>query len=164
MKTLSELTTTFASAGTVRWLGVRPERRAPVQTLESVEITGSGLAGDRYASGGKRAVTLIQHEHLAVIAALAGSDAVDPALLRRNIVVGGINLLGLRKHCFRIGTAILEGTGICAPCSYMEETLGPGGYSAVRGHGGITARVVKPGNASVGNAVSCLPQGALVID
>lgn len=54
---------------------------------------------------------------------------------------------------FRIGGAILRGTGICAPCSRMEETLGPGGYNAVRGHGGITAEVVQPGTISIGDAV-----------
>jgi len=29
--------------------------------------------------------------------------------------------------------------------AFMEETFGPGGYNAVRGHGGINARVIRSG-------------------
>lgn len=122
-------------------------------TVESVEISPNGLTGDRRDSPGKRAVSLIQWEHLAVIASLMGREAVAPALLRRNIVVSGINLLGLRKAEFRVGGAVLRGTGLCAPCSRMEETLGAGGYTAMRGHGGITAEVVAEGRVGVGDDV-----------
>ncbi len=118
--------------------------------FEAAEITPNVLSGDRCDSSGKRAVSLIQWEHLAVVASLMGWQAVYPALLRRNIVVSGINLLGLRKAEFWVGGARLCGTGLFAPCSRMEETLGRGGYSAVRGHGGITAEVMSGGEVEVG--------------
>ena len=60
-------------------------------------------------------------------------------------MVSGINLLALKEREFKIGSAILKMTGLCHPCSRMEETFGEGGYNAVRGHGGITARIIKPG-------------------
>jgi len=156
---LARLTTTFAQSGRVMWLGVRPARRAPVDALRNALITLSGLDGDRRDNPGKRAVTLIQWEHLSVIAALAGLDEVDPAFLRRNIAVAGINLLGLRKARFAVGAAILQGTGACAPCSRMEEALGPGGFMAMRGHGGITAEVIEPGEVVPGDAVVPLFDG-----
>ena len=151
--TLEDLLARFPREGRVDWIGVRPARRADLIELGDVAIVERGLVGDHRARPGKRAVTLIQAEHLPAIAAMAGKTDMDPGLLRRNIVVSGINLLALRKRRFRLGTAILEGTGPCAPCSRMEEALGPGGYNAVRGHGGITARVVEPGRAATGDAV-----------
>ena len=104
---------------------------------------------------GKRQVTLVQAEHLSVIAALAGLEAVTPEQLRRNVVVSGLPLLALKDRRFRIGSdtggwVLLEGTGECYPCSRMEEAFGPGGYNAVRGHGGITARVLEGGMIEVG--------------
>ena len=154
---LARLIETFTQPGTVRWLGVRPARREPMVEVQSAEITMSGLAGDRRDSPGKRAVSLIQWEHLAVIASLMGRDAIDPELLRRNIVVSGTTLLGLRKAQFRVGGAVLPGTGLCAPCPRMEETLGSGGFTAVRGHGGITAEVVEAGPVTVGDVVEFIP-------
>ena len=151
--TLDDLLGRFPRSGSITWIGLRPHRRLPVETVDRAGVTLSGLDGD-HGRPGKRAVTLIQAEHLPVIAALAGRGAVEAGLLRRNIAVSGINLLALKDRRFRIGTALLEGTGPCAPCSRMEELLGPGGYNAMRGHGGITATVVEPGEIALGDAVT----------
>lgn len=159
-ETLGALTSHFAQAGEVRWIGTRPARRAPMVVLERGEMTLNGLDGDRREAPGKRAVSLLQWEHLPVIAALMARDLLDPALLRRNICVSGINLLGLRKRRFSLGGVVLQGTGLCAPCSRMEETLGHGGFTAVRGHGGITAEVVSPGRFQIGDRVMVIPDGS----
>lgn len=151
---LAELTASFAKPGRVEWIGVRTQRRGPVSELEEVFAASEGLVGDHRNKPGKRTVTFVQYEHLAVIASLAGLDNVAPARLRRNIVVSGINLLGLRNKSFWIGEAVFLGSGLCAPCSRMEEELGFGGYTAMRGHGGITASVEHPGLVSIGDAVS----------
>lgn len=105
-------------------------------------------------------MTLIQWEHLRVLAQMTGRESVDPALLRRNLVVSGVNLLALRDCAFAIGDVILIGTGPAAPCSRMEAALGPGGFNAMRGHGGITARVVSSGTFRVGDVVRFESLGA----
>ena len=152
--TIRELMQQYPRAGRLEWIGLRPARRAPLETPAAATVEAGGLAGDRYAGrSGKRAVTLIQAEHLPVVAALTGRRAVDPSLLRRNLVVSGLNLYALRGERLRIGEVLLEGTGVCDPCSFMEESLGAGGYNAMRGHGGITARVVEPGRIRVGDTV-----------
>ncbi|MGI9350428.1 MAG: MOSC domain-containing protein [Rhizobiaceae bacterium] len=149
METIAEFTAKNACQGMVQWIGVRPGRRQPLRAVDRVSLSLQGIGGDHYQSGGKRSVTLIQYEHLSVIASLLGRDSIYPGDLRRNFVVSGINLLGLRNRKFRLGASVLEGTGLCAPCSRMEEIFGPGGYTAVRGHGGITARVIEEGVVSI---------------
>lgn len=143
-------------AGTVTWIGVRPARRVPLHPVDSVAADPDvGLAGDHARSRGQRTrqVTLVQAEHLPAIASYLSVRDVAPESLRRNLVVSGTNLLALVGRRFRVGDAVLEGTGACHPCSRMEETFGPGGYNAVRGHGGITARIVGAGLIRVGDAV-----------
>ncbi len=152
-----ELLETIHNTGTVRWIGLRSGRRQPVIAVDEVECSlEKGLIGDRYtgSAGGKRMVTLIQYEHLGVVASLLARSEVHPSLVRRNIVVSGVNLHALRKLKFQIGDAILQGTGDCEPCSHMEAALGPGGYQAMRGHGGITATVLQAGTIRVGETVT----------
>lgn len=149
--------------GQVAWIGLSPSRRSPLESVQQVQAeVGTGLAGDHHAVSGrsKREVTLIQAEHLQVVGQLLGrTEPIDPSQTRRNIVVTGINLLALRNSRFRIGSALLEGTGPCAPCSRMEENLGSGGYQAMRGHGGITAKVLEAGPIQVGDPVTAVEVG-----
>lgn len=156
IKSLNELIDTIPQIGRVDWIGIRPLRRGPMSIVDSVAVDPKvGLVGDRYSGrSGARHVTLIQAEHLPVIAACVGRPEVLPELLRRNIVVSGINLLALKGKILRIGEIELEVSGLCHPCSRMEEILGPGGYNAVRGHGGVTARVMTTGVVSLGDPVS----------
>ena len=141
--------------GRVEWIGLRPARRAPMVVVEAVEANDQGLDGDFFKgpANAPRQVTLIQAEHLTAIGSYLDREAISPELTRRNIVVRGINLLALKEREFQIGSAILFGTGNCAPCSFMEEQLGTGGYNAMRGHGGITARVVRPGTIRLGDSI-----------
>jgi MOSC domain-containing protein YiiM len=153
---MDRLLNTLPQVGEVAWIGLRPGHRETIQSVEEADVhTGSGLVGDRFRGrpDSKRQVTLIQAEHLAAVGSMLGREPVDPSLTRRNIVVKGINLLALKDKQFRIGDAVLEMTGLCHPCSRMEETLGPGGYNAMRGHGGITAKVIAEGTIRVGDRV-----------
>lgn len=155
---LARLLARFPRAGAVAWIGLRPAREVAMREANEGEaVTGKGLVGDRYAGGsGKRGITLIQAEHLPVIAALAGHAAIAPATLRRNLVVDGIPLLALKDRRFRIGDVIVQGTGPCDPCSRMEAALGVGGYNAMRGMGGICARIVEGGTIRRGDPVVTL--------
>ena len=107
-------------------------------------------------SNGKRQVTLIQAEHLETVAKLLGKSEVRAEWVRRNVLVSGINLFALRDRRFRVGDIMLEGSGPCEPCSRMEEVLGIGGYNAMRGHGGIIARILEGGTFGLRAAVSAV--------
>jgi MOSC domain-containing protein YiiM len=159
MKTIRELNAPPHIAGRVEAIVVRGSPREPARSIAAtVAIAGIGLADDRLGQRGEaelstRQVTLIQSEHLAVIAQLAQVGAVDAVALRRNLVVSGINLLALKNARLQVGDALLEIVGPCQPCSRMEEVIGPGGYAAMRGHGGMTARIVEGGAIRVGDPV-----------
>ena len=148
--------------GTVAWIGLRPARRAPLVVVPEAQVDPvNGLAGDRYTgSTGKRHVTLVNAEHLALAGALLGRAPLEPGRARRNVVVTGINLNALVGRRFALGDAVLEGTGTCEPCEHMEATFGPGAFNAMTGHGGITARVLRAGVFRLGDAVRALADAA----
>lgn len=156
MKTIAVLKSTMPQIGKIEWIGLRPTRKADLTEVTSAEITvESGLAGDHNVrKGGKRMVTLIQKEHIDLVASVM-NKSVSPLDLRRNIVVSGVNLLALHDQEISLGDGVvLKGTGYCVPCSRMEENLGAGGYNAMRGHGGITATVVSEGHVAVGDPIT----------
>ncbi len=150
---IKELMNQFAQPGRVASISIRPERMAPVKIVDAVlAIQNKGLEGDR-SKGGNRQVTFIQKEHVVAIASFLGKTDLDFTLTRRNIFVEGINLLSLKGKKFQIGEAVFEYSGECHPCSRMEEALGLGGYNAMRGHGGITAKVIFGGVVKTGDVV-----------
>lgn len=139
---LRTLTRRFARAGRLEAILLRPARRAAAQSVnEARALAGRELAGDHRAAsgrgGGKRQLSLIQAEHLAAIAALAGRDEVDPALLRRNLVVSGLNLLAARTLfrdqplVLRIGAeVVLELTGDAVLCEAAPPAAAAPGADA----------------------------------
>jgi MOSC domain-containing protein YiiM len=125
-------------------------------------IADRGLEGDHRVEktpGSGRQVTLISREFIAQTAHFLGRPHIDPSLLRRNLVVSGINLHALRHQRFRIGEAVLEAGALCHPCARMEAALGPGGVAAMLGHGGLCCRVLEGGALSVGDSVSVITAG-----
>ncbi len=168
IQTLRELTQHYPRAGRVDAIFLRPARLVPVVSVtEAIAEPGRGLIGDRRSmtrrtgeSAQKREVTLIQAEHLPDIAGWLALPRLDPARLRRNLVVSGINLLAMRSLFpdirleWQFGDEVtLEVTGSCDPCSRMETELGEGAYNAMRGHGGVTARVLVGGIIRVSDAI-----------
>lgn len=162
---LRDLARQFPRAGRLEAIFLRPARDVAATSVQSaLAIEGRGLEGDRSAQGAraghKRQITLIQAEHLPVIAAFTGRERIDAALFRRNLVVSGVNIIAARALFadqpirMRIGDEVVVAmTGPCDPCSRMEAALGPGGFNAMRGHGGMTALIETGGTIRVGDVV-----------
>ena len=87
-----ELLDNFSHEGEVMWIGIRPGRGEPVIVLQETSAQAGGLLNDHYNIGNpekKRQVTVIQYEHLQAVASFLGKENIDPALVRRNIVIKG---------------------------------------------------------------------------
>ena len=149
--------------GTLTWIGLRSERRGQVTPVERAKaIAAKGLEGDHRMDktpGSARQVTLISEEFMQQIAHFTGLSTIDPVLLRRNLVVSGINLNALRHQRFQIGEAVFEATALCHPCSRMDAALGKGGVAAMIGHGGLCARILNTGYITVGDRLEVRPRG-----
>jgi len=158
---LREPTRHFPLTGRVEAIYLRPARDIPAVRVSTAHaMAGRGLDGDRARGGNNREVTIIQHEHVPLIAAWTGKTEIDAAVFRRNLVISGVNLLAARALfadqpvTMRIGDeVVLTMTGSCDPCSKMEAALGNGGYNAMRGHGGLTAKIESSGRIAAGDAV-----------
>ena len=143
--------------GSVQWIGVRPARKADLNSVTAVEaVAGLGLTGDHRMTktpGSGRQVTLISQEFIDQIEHFTGHDKIEPGTLRRNIVVSGVNLNALRRQRFYVGDALFEATQLCHPCARMEAALGKGGVAAMIGHGGLCARIIEGGDIRIGDSV-----------
>ncbi len=170
MNELRRLLAQFARPGRLDAIVLRPARgQAAVSVASAQVLVGRGIEGDRSAArtstpagGGKRQVTLMQTEHLPLLARWTGHDDIAATDLRRNLLVSGLNLLAARSplaepvvHLHIGDEVVLQVTGPCDPCARMEALLGSGGLNAMRGHGGVTARVLHGGWLRVGDALRC---------
>jgi MOSC domain-containing protein YiiM len=140
--------------------GVGPH---PTLTHDSVELlAGQGIVGDRFCGRVSKlssAVSFVASEAVEEVARALGltGDALDPVLMRRNVVTRGIDLNALRRRRFalRQGDAVLEfeAAGETSPCAWMDRALAPGAHDLLRGRGGLRAVPLTSGVLRVGPAV-----------
>ncbi len=158
---LDKLCTNIAP-GKLEWIGLRSERRGEVVVVGQAEaVVDLGLVGDhrmKKTPGSARQITLISSEYIQQICHHTGHTTIDPRLLRRNLVISGMNMNLLRYQRLQIGEVILETNALCHPCSRMDEALGAGGTAAMFGYGGLCAKVIQGGVMYVGDPVVRLPQ------
>lgn len=151
-------------SGTVRGLFTTTNESLPMTAHERIEaIPGSGLEGDRYASGtgfysarplpgGAREITLIEEEALAEIEAESGITllAIES---RRNVVTAGVRVRDLVGKRFRIGAVEFEGVRDCPPCKHLEELTGKPVMKPMIYRGGLRANILTAGQIAVGDAI-----------
>lgn len=139
--------------GVVENIWVSGEGSAAMERVEEVRtIEGCGIEGDRYCEGtgfwtrygDVCQVTLIEGEDLDYIERELGIS-VGNGEHRRNIVTRGVRLDELRRKRFRVGETVLEYDRPRPPCRHVQELSEPGMTRALKGRGGICARVVEGG-------------------
>ncbi len=152
--------------GRVDWIGLRPgHKQAMLEVDAAMALQDLGLEDDHRSNktaGSSRQLTIISIEYIQQIEYFCGKRDIAPGMLRRNLVVSGINLGALRHQRLCVGEAMLETTALCHPCSRMETALGPGGFAAMLGHGGLCAKIIRGGRIAIGDAVALVSsQGEL---
>ncbi|MEW6567418.1 MAG: MOSC domain-containing protein, partial [Chloroflexota bacterium] len=109
-------------------------------------VAGMALEGDASFGRRRRQVLLIEEEVLLRL-------DLRPGLARENVVVRGLPLAPLPAGTrLMLGEAVLEVTGACSPCDYLEG-LRPGLREAMRGQRGTLGRVVVGGAIQLGDVV-----------
>lgn len=120
-----------------------------MQEVDSVEcVAGRGLRGDRYFDHKvdyKGQVTLFSLETHERLCARLGLEAKSVDMYRRNIVVSGVDLNALIGQEFEIQGVRFLGTEEARPCYWMNRALGEGAEEALRGAGGLRARILSDG-------------------
>jgi len=152
-------------SGFVEGIFLAPEGGAQMKGVEvAIALEGCGLEGDRYCAGTGHwsrfgrvcEVTFIAAEDLDDIK--RGTDVgVKNGEHRRNVVTRGISLKTLRRgERFRVGEVVFEHRGPRSVCRYIERLTEPGMTQALKGRGGICARVIGSGAVRVGDGIELL--------
>jgi MOSC domain-containing protein YiiM len=146
----------------VEGIFLAPEGGTQMQSVEvATALEGCGLEGDRYCAGtghwsrfGRVCdVTFIAGEDLDDIERDTGVGVMNGEH-RRNVVTRGINLNTLRRgQRFRVGEVVFEYRGTRSVCRYIERLTEPGMTQALKGRGGICARVTESGTVRVGDKI-----------
>ena len=121
----------------------------PIEEVEEIEcVVGRGIRGDRffdYKSDYKGQVTFFSSEVFADVCRAVGAGAKSPGAARRNVVTEGVDLNSLIGQRFTVQGVEFEGVCECNPCYWMDRAIAPGAEEALKGRGGLRARILTGG-------------------
>jgi len=138
------------------YIGQDPEnaKSAQMDSVSSVDcVAGSGLRGDRFFGYKENYIgqaTFFSAEVLQGVMEHTGADSCPPYAMRRNIMISGINLNDLIGREFEIDGVRFYGTEECAPCRWMDRSIGDGAREYLKGRGGLRAKILSSGTLSCG--------------
>ena len=140
-------------SGRIQNLYLKTAHKQPMKAVDTAQAKGSmGLVGDVSFGRSKRQVLLIEKETL-------DEFGLAPGEVRENVTVSGVTLSGLPAgSLLQLGEALLEVTGDCHPCQFLEDVR-PGLQNDMDGRRGILARILEGGTIRVGDVISIVESG-----
>ena len=158
----------------MKWQGellhihVAPRASAAMEALREARLlAGTGIEGDRYATGlgtyssrphVDRQATLIEVEALEALARDRGI-ALDPHEHRRNLTTRGVPLNHLVGHYFHIGSCVLYGGRLNVPCLHLETVVGKKVLKPLLNRSGLNCWIVVGGSIRLGDPLEwCDPK------
>lgn len=127
-----------------------PAPAPPGELVDQVQLrAGLGIVGDRYfgkPAHREASVTVIARESL--------PPGVDLVQVRRNVLTAGIAVDDLIGAVLTLdsgaGPVRLRVNRPANPCAWMEVTIGPGAWKALRRRGGVRCTPLDDGTLRVG--------------
>lgn len=121
----------------------------PLLEVDAAEcVAGHGLRGDRFHDGDpghKGQITFFAQETLEDVCRHLGLPPCFPGLFRRNVITRGVDLNTWIGREFEIQGVHFAGSEECRPCYWMDRAVAPGAEVALRGRGGLRARILTDG-------------------
>jgi MOSC domain-containing protein YiiM len=126
-----------------------PPGEAPMIEAESVQcVAGKGLVGDRffgYKEDYKGQVTFFEQEVYERLCEQFQITHLPPSVFRRNLITQGIDLNTLIGKEFEVQGVRFLGTQESTPCYWMNQAFAEGAEEAMKGHGGLRAKILSDG-------------------
>lgn len=137
----------------------QPAGQNPIrEILQARCVASRGIEGDRYfarSDGHKGQITFFGDEVYESLCTQFGIRDKPPSVFRRNVITRGVDLNKLVGQEFEIQGVRFFGTEECRPCYWMDQAFGTGAETALRGRGGLRARILTDGTLRIGrNEVS----------
>ena len=127
----------------------QPPGQHPLLEVSEIEcVAGQGIRGDRFFGfkpDYKGQITFFAFETYLDVCRKLGIQERPPAVFRRNVITRGADLNSLVDRDFEIQGVRFFGTSECSPCHWMNQAFGAGAENALRGHGGLRARILTDG-------------------
>ncbi len=127
----------------------KPADEHPILAVPEVEcVAGRGLRGDRffdYKPDYKGQITFFAGEIHDELCVLLQTWDREPSVYRRNVITRGVDLNTLIGAEFEIQGVRFRGSAECSPCYWMDRAFAPGAEAALKGRGGLRAKILTDG-------------------
>lgn len=127
----------------------QPAGTTPMIEVAEVNcVSGKGLVGDRFfdwKDDYKGQITFFEHEQYERLCEKLSVMSVPPSALRRNVITKGMDLNTLIGTEFEVQGVRFLGTQECSPCYWMNQAFAEGAEDALKGHGGLRAKILSDG-------------------
>lgn len=132
----------------------KPAGEHPMIEVPEVQcLAGRGLVGDRfldYKADYLGQVTFFAEETWERLCEVFQVSDLDPGVFRRNVITRGQDLPTLIGQEFTVQGVRFLGTDECRPCYWMDRAFCEGAEQALRGLGGLRAKILSDGRLRSG--------------
>lgn len=130
-----------------------PPGEHPIVECQEVQcVAGRGIEGDRFFDfkpDYKGQITFFADEVYRDLLDRFGNPDTPPSAFRRNVITRGVDLNELIGRSFEIQGIQFQGIAECTPCYWMDRSFHPGAEAALKGRGGLRAKILTSGTLRV---------------